>query len=394
MLRSTHSSLRFILCLCLGAMVLSGCSAMPKSGPWAKEVEQGTSSVTMPGISIKRLDESLARSLAESRKISPFSEVFVSSAFRYRIKPGDILELSIWESPPNLLFGGMAIDPKSAALTSRVETLPMQVVMEDGKITMPFVGRVPVSGRSLYEVEQDIVTHLQGKANAPQVVARSVQSAASSVALLGDFTTNTLVPLTPKGEKLLDAVAMAGGVTQAVSRMSLQISRGDTTSVMPLDAVIQDPKQNISLLPGDVITALYQPNTFSILGAVTKNEEIPFEARGISLAQALSRAGGLLDTKADPGGVFVFRFEKMPLTGHLSEGGMVAGATTKPVVYQVDFTDAGAFFVTQLFPVEDKDIIYVANKPAVELEKFLRIVGAVASPAISGLNTYRIWSMD
>ena len=274
----------------------------------------------------------------------------------------------------------MAIDPKSAALTARVETFQALTVMEDGKITMPFVGRIRVAGRTLYEIEQEIVTHLRGKANEPQIVARSTRSAASSVAMLGDFNRNAPVPLTPRGEKLLDAVAMAGGATQAVSRMSLRISRDTVTSTMPMDSIIQDPKQNIPLLPGDVVTALYQPKTFFVLGAVSKNEEIPFEAKGISLTQALARAGGLLDSRADPGGVFIFRFEDAASSGnHAADERLPLGATT-PVLYQIDFTEPEAFFATQLFPVEDKDLIYVANAPSVELEKFMRLIGAVTSP--------------
>jgi hypothetical protein len=45
------------------------------------------------------------------------------------------------------------------------------------------------------------------------------------------------------------------------------------------------------------------------VGATGRNEELGFEAQGISLTQALARVGGLQDQRADPQGVFVFRFE-------------------------------------------------------------------------------------
>jgi hypothetical protein len=79
---------------------------------------------------------------------------------------------------------------------------------------------------------------------------------------------------------------------------------------MSLDRVIQDPTQNIRLNPGDVITAFYQPFSFTALGATGKNDEINFEAPGISLTQALGRIGGVQDSRADVKGVFVFRFEE------------------------------------------------------------------------------------
>lgn len=118
------------------------------------------------------------------------------------------------------------------------------------------------------------------------------------------------MPLTPKGERLLDAIALAGGVKQAVNKITLQISRQGLVKTMSLDRVIQDPTQNIRLNPGDVITAFYQPFSFTALGATGKNDEINFEAPGISLTQALGRIGGVQDSRADVKGVFVFRFEE------------------------------------------------------------------------------------
>jgi len=188
-----------------------------------------------------------------------------------------------------------------------------------------------------------------------------------------------LMPLTPKGERLLDALAAGGGVRHPVSRMAIQLTRDNVTVTMPLDAIIRDPKQNIMLKPGDVVTALFQPKSFSVLGATGKNDEIPLEAQGITLAQALARAGGLIDNRADARGVFVFRFEDPNLVG--AQPGVespVEGAV--PVVYQIDLRDPASFFITQNFPVQDRDVIYVSNSPATEFEKFLRLVVSVAAP--------------
>ena len=189
---------------------------------------------------------------------------------------------------------------------------------------------------------------------------------------------------TPKGERLLDALASVGGVTQPVTKVSLQLTRAGVSAPMPLDTIVHEPKQNIPLQPGDVLTALYQPWTISVLGATGRNQEIPFEARGISLAQALARSGGLNDNRADPGGVFIFRFEDASLVeGTPAVNGKI------PVVYQVNFNDPGTFFVTQNFPMQDKDVLYVANMPSAEIEKFLRMVGMVLTPTLN-LGRYQL----
>jgi polysaccharide export outer membrane protein len=53
------------------------------------------------------------------------------------------------------------------------------------------------------------------------------------------------------------------------------------------------------LHPDDVVTALYQPYSFTALGAVGRNAEIDFEGTGLTLTQALGRIGGLRDDRAD-----------------------------------------------------------------------------------------------
>ena len=364
------------------AVLLSGCAVMPNSGASRMQVQGVERSRILEGVVVKSVDDALARQLGDSKRFKPFDEVFGSVKPQgYLIGPGDTIVITVWETPPSILFGGVALDPKVGALSTSAEALPAQMVMDDGTISMPFAGRIRVAGRSVREIENEITARLQGKANNPQVMVRASGNPTSQISVIGDVNRSANLPLTPKGERLLDALAAAGGVTQPVTKVSLQLSRAGITAGMPLDSIIRDPRQNIPLLPGDVLTALFQPWTFSVLGATGKNQEVPFEAQGISLAQALARSGGLNDNRADPGGVFVFRFEDAPLVGEpsvqLADGGKV------PVVYQVDFNDPASFLVTQNFPVQDKDVIYVANMPSAELEKFLRMVGLVLTPSLN-----------
>jgi len=241
---------------------------------------------------------------------------------------------------------------------------------------------VSVKGRTTQEIETDISKRLTGKANQPQVLVRVIKNNTSSVTVVGEVSSSTLMSLTPKGERLLDALAAGGGVKQPVNRVAVQLSRDMTTATMPLDSVIRDPLQNVLLKPGDVVTALYQPQSFSVLGATGKNEEIPFEAQGISLAQALARSGGLNDSRADARGVFVFRFEEARLVEGTGNAQKSADGTV-PVVYQINLRDPASFFVTQNFPVQNRDVIYVSNSPAAEFDKFLRLVVSVAVPSVT-----------
>jgi polysaccharide biosynthesis/export protein len=227
-----------------------------------------------------------------------------------------------------------------------------------------------------------VARRLSGMANQPQVLVRVLQNVSQTVTVVGEVSASTRMPLTPKGERLLDAIASAGGVKPPVGKVTVQLSRAGRVLSMPLDAVIQDPRQNVFLQAGDVVTALFQPLSFTALGATGRNEEINFEAQGITLAQALGRVSGLRDTQADAQGVFIFRFEDPRLLG---EGVKTTAATPQgrvPVVYRVDLKDPRSFLVAQNFPMKNKDVLYVANAPSAELQKFLNIVGSVLGPVI------------
>ena len=376
--------------LLVSALGLYGCAVnssawLPTSGPTADAVNQAESDKLAIGghnIRIIDIDSLVARRVLASEKRQLFSEKFTPVvATDYLVGAGDTLEVSVWEAPPASLFSASTLDPRNGASTARLTALPEQMVNGSGQINVPFAGAMLAAGLTPSQIEASIVRRLEGKANQPQVLVRVMKNASSNVTVVGEFTNSTRMQLTSKGERLLDAVAAAGGVRQPVGKMTVQLTRGTAVQALPLSTIIQDPLQNIVLQAGDVVTALNKPLSFIALGATSKNEEIEFEAQGITLAQALARSGGLQDSRANARGVFVFRFED---SAALDGSADVQAATTPdgkiPVIYRVDLTDPATFFVAQGFPMRDKDVMYVSNAPAAELQKFLSIVGSVISP--------------
>jgi polysaccharide export outer membrane protein len=284
---------------------LSGCAStwLPSSGPSQTQVQDASTAQNGSAIQLVDVNDAVTRRLLSDRKQSLFSETFGTSLQpAYVIGPGDVIEVSIWEAPPASLFGGAVIDPRSGPATTRVTTFPEQMVSSEGAINIPFAGQIQVTGRSPTQIEAEIVRQLKGKAHQPQVLVRVIRNNTASVTVVGEVANSTRMPLTARGERLLDALAAAGGVRQSVNKMTLQITRDSQVQALPLDTIIRDPKQNILLQPGDVITSIFQSLSFTVLGATGKNEEVNFEAQGISLAQALARAGGLQDQRADAHG--------------------------------------------------------------------------------------------
>jgi polysaccharide export outer membrane protein len=370
--------------------LMSGCSLLPKgylptAGPeTAAVMDEAPTSQRLTGIQVVDVTDAVARRLLAGRKQKLFSETLaLSPSLGFVVGAGDVLEVSVWEAPPATLFGGSASEARGVPSTSRVTALPEQMVGSEGSIMIPFAGQIPVVGLTLQQIERAVEKRLKGLANQPQVMVRLLRNATLNVTVVGEVATSARVPLTPRGEHLLDALAAAGGVKQPVSKMTLQVTRGSMVNSMPLDSIIRDPNQNILLQPGDVITAIHQPLSFTMLGAAGKNEEINFEAQGISLAQALARAGGLLDARADAAGVFVFRFEEASALDWPLKPLVTTPEGKVAVVYRVDLKDPATFFVAQSFPIRNSDVLYVANASSVELQKFLNIVMTIAYPVIN-----------
>jgi polysaccharide export outer membrane protein len=396
-MQSLQRNGRQFITVCAAAVItitLSGCATspswLPSSGPNYAQVQEAPDAQGISGIQIVDVNDAVARKLLASQKQNLFSEIFGSAVqFSYVIGAGDVIEVSIWEAPPVALFGGVMVDPRSGPTTTRVTAFPEQMVSSEGSINIPFAGQIPAAGHSAQQIEEEIVRRLKGKANQPQVLVRVIRNNTSMVTVVGEVANSTRMPLTARGERLLDALAVAGGVRQPVNKMTLQITRGTQVQALPLDTIIRDPKQNIALQPGDVITSLFQPLSFTVLGATGKNEEVNFEAQGISLAQALARAGGLQDQRADAQGVFIFRFESSSALEPQAKAVATTPEGKVPVIYRVNLKDPATFFVAQSFPVQNKDVLYVSNAPAAELQKFLNIVGSVIYPVISVQNTTR-----
>ena len=251
------------------------------------------------------------------------------------------------------------------------------MVGPEGTITVPFAGAIPAVGRTPQQVAADIVRRLAGKANQPQLIVRRIGNATTGVTIVGDVTNSVRLPLTAKGEKLLDALAAAGGTKQAIGKMTLQLTRGGQVASLPLDYIIRNPAQNIRLQADDVVTVLYQPYSFTALGAVGNNAEINFESTGITLSQALGRIGGLQDNRADIKGVFVFRLEDPANLEPLPVGERRLTPDGKvPVIYRVDLHNPASLFIAQTFPIHNKDVIYVSNAPGVDFQKFANIVSS------------------
>lgn len=371
----------------------AGCGSglVGQAGPSARAVMAAPEKSDLKGIDVVDLSsQAVARLGARDQQTSFASALGEAQPVGTVVRQGDVLEVSIWEAPPAVLFGGAAGSSKLADMqgtsVSTTSTLPELLVGLSGSIFVPFAGNVPVAGRSTKAIESDITARLSGKAHLPQVIVRIVRNATANVTVVGEVANSSRMPLTPKGERVLDALAHAGGTRQQSGKMTIQVTRGQQVVSMPLDAVIRDPRQNVMLATGDVVTAIYQPYSFTVLGAAGKNEEVNFESTGLTLAQALGRIGGLQDQRANAKGLFIFRWED-PALASGKVAGPVAADGRVPVIYRANLRDPATFFLAQNFAMRNGDVVYVANAPIAEFQQFVNVIASTVLPLVAVKNS-------
>jgi polysaccharide biosynthesis/export protein len=364
---------------------LAGCAYLPTAGPTTSEVvDRGVQDNQI------RYDVVDVNANVVATLLAQPAESFRRRFGKYGKPPapkigiGDTVSVSIWEAAGGGLFGASPTDRVSAG--SRNVTIPEQVVARDGAISIPFAGRVPVAERSTVEVQHEIERRLAEKAIEPQVIVTVAKTVTNAATVSGEVVNGTRVPLSVNGDRLLDLIALAGGAKSAVYDTFVRLSRGGVTVTLPMERLVSDPAENIYAQPGDVLTLVRVPQTYSVLGATGQNAQLTFNAERITLVEALAKAGGLQDLRSDPAGVFLFRFEPPEVVTALNAPQLATGPDrSSPVVYRLDMSDANAYFLAQRFPVEDKDIIYVANAKLNELQKFFTLLNTITGPVITGI---------
>jgi capsular polysaccharide export protein len=350
-------------------LMFVGCSHLPRSGPTGMAVTawNGGEESVEKGYAVVPLD------IASVRTIGAYKPEYFPTEFRdvpvsgrsTRVGIGDQLKVSIWEASGDGLFS--TVDKKQTDI--------QLVVDATGLIFIPYVGRVRAEGESVESLRSVIQDGLKGKAVQPQVQITVIGEISNSVVVVGDISRPGLYPLSARGAKLLEMIAVAGGAREATYDTVATLKRSAQGGTVRLEDLIDHPENDIWLAPGDTVLLSHKPRTYAAFGAVQSTQLVPFKTRSVTLADALAQVGGLRDMTADAGGVFLFRYEVGELAQTLRPGlpATLAGNNV-PIIYRLDMTRPEAFFLARSFQMKDQDIVYVANHPVAEFGKFLQII--------------------
>lgn len=359
------------------ALALPGCSTLPSSGPTASQiVSRAKASDKEFRFNIVPLDSRAVQTLnaAQEARISSIATLtsLENPSKPGVLGPGDILNISIYEVGVSL-FSRTTASPGMFDPSAHGEKFPEITVDEAGNVTLPFVGTFQVAGHTAAQVETIINQRLAGQSQRPQAMVTLVKNVSNTVIVAGNVNKPGRYEISFNRERLLDAIALAGGATASSEDTLVRFARNRQTVEQRLDTIRASSPDDLLLGPDDYVELIKRPRSFTVFGAAGKVSQISFDTGGVSLAEALARVQGAQDSTADPTAIFIFRYDDT----------IDPSTDAKPVIYRLNLLDPASYFLAQRVAIQDKDVIYIANAAANQPSKLIGIINQLFSPIIT-----------
>jgi polysaccharide biosynthesis/export protein len=397
--------------LLVASTLFGACSLIPKSGPSTGAIEAGQAICSIPPAlaaasgpigaptepvdfryQLIRVTPHVVGELARSAHVT-LSDAFTDRRPRANIRfgPGDVISVTIYAS-------GGGLQPKDDKSPSgNSVSLTDQSVDADGNITVPYAGSIHAAGLTPKQIEETIKQRLGNRFLEPDVVVTLREQRATQVTVLGEVTRPNKFPVNPAGDRILDIIARAEGLRGQGFETSVTLIRHGKSATVNFDKIVNEPKNNIYVWPGDTIMVRRDSPSFVAYGAVGSSVmgifnsgpsggtglNFKFDNQGLSLVEALSKAYSLEDSLANPAAVFIYRFERREVLERMGIDVSCWHSPVVPVIYNVDFAKGNGFFLARGFPMQDKDILYVDNAAAVDITKFLALLQTAFGTATS-----------
>ena len=323
----------------LVALVISSGLASCSQGFVEFPVTPDQQKTAIENVAIVRLDASNIDTFSQPARGYARSALPVGKASDYRIGSGDLLNVIVFDHPELML----PVGPRGAAEDSGF------YVQADGSFNYPFIGEVEAGGRTASDVRAEVAERLANFIPSPQVEVRVAAFNSQRVVVAGEVKAPNSQAITLAPTTLITAINAAGGLTDAADTRAVSLQRGGRLYTIDLAGFLNAGlEQNNPLLrAGDVVTVTRRrAQEAYLLGQISKPAAIDLSQEPITLTQAITRQGGLNETRADARGVFVFR--------------LVNGRMT---VFQLETLSPTGLLLGTRFVLEPADVVYVVRSP-------------------------------
>ncbi len=387
---STKRLSGYLTALAVAFAALGGCTMVPDSGPSRRDVE---SQATVSAIDTSRgslLDYAL---VDLNRFVLPWIEDLGPGSLlqtfgaghgpapEIEVGVGDTLQVTLFEAQA----GGLFIPTDAGSRPGNFVSLPNQTVDARGYITVPYAGQVRALNRGTPAIQKDIIDRLKDRAIDPQAIVSIVAQTSTQVTVIGDVGTPGKIAINPAGDRVLDAISRAGGIRNPGYEEFVTLQRNGLKGTVYFINLVRDPRENVFVAPGDTLYVYQYQRAFMAFGATGASGQFKFLQETVTLSDAVGKAGGLIDNRAEPGQVFVYRIEKRSTLERMGVNTekFVSDRQYIPTIFRVNFRDPSGFFAARQFPMRDNDIIYVDNAAEVEITKFLAMITSITDGASS-----------
>lgn len=349
----------------LPLLAMGSCGFTPRSGPTASAILSAEGDIAYEVVEVTAA--SIAPYAMPARGAIETGPQSSARAVEYAIAPGDVLNVVIFERSDGGLF---------APAASGGTNFPALRVDASGSVALPYAGRVRVGGLSLAAAAERVTGALAQIAVDPRVHVQLVSSVSHSVLVTGEVRTPGRITLLDGPLSAVDAIARAGGPSQAAHGLDVVIRNQGATRRIPYQTLLAHAGTGVGR--GDQIFLEARERRFLTLGAVQRPGLQPMTLARISLLDGIGLAGGLNDERASPSGVFVFRLPEIR-----------EATPIRSTVFHFDMRRGETMLLAQLFALREDDVVYVSNAPLWEVQKavapFLRLTfGAVLSSRVGG----------
>ncbi len=265
----------------------------------------------------------------------------------YRIRAGDVLSIIVWEHPELTSPTGEFRDPVSSG----------RLVNAEGQIFYPYVGELQVDGLTSSQVRRLISSRLARVVRNPQIDVRVASFRSQKFQVLGQVRNAGVYPITDSPLTILEAISQAGGLTDSAVSTHVKVVRGGNSYIVPLHmAGLQNPEgSHLYMRDGDSVVALDSRRyPVYVMGAVRDEVAVPVTEGTITLAQAISSAGGFDVDRARNGSVYVVRTQQ-----YVGVDRNHQASISRPSVYRLELGGVSSLLLLNAFELMASDIVYV-----------------------------------
>lgn len=369
--------------LLASALILSACTALPRSGPSTESVILSALTETINAEATLGYQYALVDLTTEALPFLSDDEDGTPATLgvasgpppEIRLGVGDVIQVTVFESQS----GGLFIPREAGVRPGNFVQLPPQEIGRNGLITVPYAGQITAAGQRVEDLEENIKNRLATQAIEPQVSVEVRQKNSSQASVVGAVRAPGAYVLRNSGDRILDIIAKAGGVTSPEYNTLVTLSRGGANASIPYELLTASPTENVFIAPGDTLNITSELKKYYVFGATGRVGEFDFNDDAVFLRTALGFASGLLDGRADPADVLVYRREDKATLANMGFDTSLFPETSEgiPTVYKVDFRKPDSFFIVSEFTVEDGDVIYVSNATSIEISKFFNLATTI-----------------